>query len=146
VGNLLGEKIHGGVQNIWGRSHLGFFMDAVKKKYYPMGNYYDQYMRWTTLDEERGKIMSEFTNTFHTLCTKLGIKGSEWNLVLKYFGALHKYIQTKIEFLDISSLGFTYQYAVKIDQNKQEFGSANPQQPKYGKCIPNSQNIQPQYN
>jgi hypothetical protein len=26
-----------------------FFVDAVKKQYYPVGNYEDQYMRWTTL-------------------------------------------------------------------------------------------------
>jgi hypothetical protein len=25
VGNLLGEKFHGGIWNIWGRAHLGFF-------------------------------------------------------------------------------------------------------------------------
>jgi hypothetical protein len=49
-----------------------------------------------------------------------------------------------MDFLDISSLGVAYQYAIKIkhkfkQQNKWEFGSANPQQPKYGKGIPNSQ-------
>jgi hypothetical protein len=26
-----------------------FFMDVVKEQYYPVGNYYNQYMRWTTL-------------------------------------------------------------------------------------------------
>jgi len=41
-----------------------------------------------------------------------------------------------MDFLDISSLGAAYQYAVKIEQkfkhqNKREFGSANPQQPKH---------------
>jgi hypothetical protein len=56
-----------------------------------------------------------------------------------------------MEFLDISSLGATYRYVVKIEQkfkqqNKREFGSANPQQPKYGKGNPNSQNNQPQDN
>jgi hypothetical protein len=50
-----------------------------------------------------------------------------------------------MEFLDISSLGAAYRYAVKIEQkfkhsNKQEFGSANPQQPKYGKGSPNPKN------
>jgi hypothetical protein len=25
------------------------FVDALKEKYYPIGNYDDQYMRWTTL-------------------------------------------------------------------------------------------------
>jgi hypothetical protein len=36
-----------------------------------------RYMRWTTLHQERGQEVLEFTNTFHTLRTKLGIKDSE---------------------------------------------------------------------
>jgi hypothetical protein len=65
-------------------------------------------------------------------------------LVLKYHGALHRYIQTEMDFLDISSLGAAYRYAVKIEQkfkhqNKQEFKSANTQQPKYDKDGPNIQ-------
>ena len=31
-----------------------FFVDAVKVQYYPVGNYEEQYMRWTTLRQERG--------------------------------------------------------------------------------------------
>ena len=89
-----------------------------------------------------GPRVSEFTNTFHTLHTKLGIKDSKRHLVLKYRGALHKYIQNEMDFLDISSLGATYRYAVKIEhkfkhQNKQEFASANLKQPKYDKYDPN---------
>ena len=61
--------------------------------------------------------MPKFTNIFHTLCTKLGIKYSERHLVLKYSGALHRYIQTEMDFLDISSLNATYRYAVKIKKN-----------------------------
>ena len=49
-----------------------------------------------------------------------------------------------MDFLDISSLGAAYRYAVKIEQkfkhqNKREFGSANPQQPKYDKEDPKKQ-------
>jgi hypothetical protein len=89
-------------------------------------------MRSTTLQKERGQEVPEFTNTFHTLHTKLGIKDSERHLVLQYRGSLHSYIQTEMDFLDISSLGVAYQYVVKIEkkfkhQNKREFGSANPQ-------------------
>jgi hypothetical protein len=126
-----------------GPSPLGnFFVDAVKEQYYPVGNYEDQYMRWTTLWQEKGQSVLEFTNSFHTLRTKLGIKDSERHLVLKYHGALHRYIQNEMDFLDISSLGATYRYVVKIEQkfkqqNKWEFESANPQQPKYGKDNPN---------
>jgi len=94
--------------------------------------------------KERGQAVSEFTNTFHTLHTKIGIKDSERHLVLKYHRALHRYIQTEMDFLDISSLGVAYNYVVKIEQkfrhqNKREFESANPQQPKYEKDGPNEQ-------
>lgn len=55
-------------------------------------------------------------NVFHTLCMKLDIKDSEWNLVLKYRGFLHRYIQDEMQFLDISSLDTTYRYVVKIEK------------------------------
>jgi hypothetical protein len=105
-------------------------VDAVKEQYYPVGNYEHQYMRWTTLWKERGQVVLEFTNTFHTLCTKLVITESKRHLVLKYHGDLHRYIQTEMDFLDMSSLGVAYRYVVKIEkkflhQNKQEFGSPN---------------------
>jgi hypothetical protein len=49
-----------------------------------------------------------------------------------------------MEFLDISSLGAAYRYAIKIEhklkkKNKQDFDSANPSQPKADKGGPNSQ-------
>ena len=122
---------------------MGFLcVDAVKEQYYPIGNYDDQYMRWTTLWKERGQEVLEFTNTFHTLCTNMGIKVSERHLVLKYRGALHRYIQMKIDFLDISSFSASYRYTVKIEKkfkhhNKWEFGSTKPQKPKYDKDGPN---------
>jgi hypothetical protein len=54
-----------------------------------------------------------------------------------------------MDFMDISSLGDAYRYAVKIEQkfkhqNKQEFRSANPQQPKYDKDGPNKQFLENQ--
>jgi hypothetical protein len=91
-------------------------VDAVKEQYYIVGKYDDQYMRWTTLQQERGQAVSDFTNTFHTLRTNLGIKDSKRYLVLKYHGALQRYIQTEMDFLEISSMGVSYQYVVKIDQ------------------------------
>jgi hypothetical protein len=54
-----------------------FFVDAVKEQYYPIRNYEDKYMRCTTLQQVKGQEVSEFTNTFHTFHTKLGIKDSE---------------------------------------------------------------------
>jgi hypothetical protein len=53
------------------------FQDAIKEQYYNFGSYEDQYTRWTTLRQERDQTVSYFTNNFHTLCTKFGIKDSE---------------------------------------------------------------------
>jgi hypothetical protein len=35
-----------------------FFVDVVKEQYYPIGNYEDQYMTWTTLHQERVQVVS----------------------------------------------------------------------------------------
>jgi hypothetical protein len=101
------------------------------------------YTNWTTLWQERDQAMLDFTNIFHTLCTYLGIKYSKRNLVLKYYGASYRYIQTEMEFLDISSLGVAYRYAIKIEQkikkNTRQFGPRNPAQQNPGKGSPNPQ-------
>jgi hypothetical protein len=68
------------------------FVDSLKEDFYPVGNYDDQYMRWTTLLQKRDQMVSEYTNIFHTLCSKLGIKDSEWHLVLKYRNGIHRYM------------------------------------------------------
>ena len=91
--------------------------------------------------QEREQVVPDFTNTFHTLRTKLGIKDSEWHLVLKYHNSLHRCIQTKMKFLYISSLGMTYRYVVKIEQKlkqkMRQFGLGNPSQKNLGKGGPN---------
>jgi hypothetical protein len=92
------------------------FRDVIKEQYYPVRSYDELYTKWTTLWKERDQAVLDFTNIFHTLRTKLGIKYSERHLILKYHGALHRYIHTKMENLDISSLGATYRYAIKIKQ------------------------------
>jgi hypothetical protein len=60
--------------------------------------------------------------------------GLNKHLVLKYHGALLRYIQTK---LDISSLGVVYRHAVEIEQNlkqkMRQFGIGNPAQQNLGK-------------
>ena len=48
--------------------------------------------------------------------TKLSIKDFERHLILKYRSGLHRYIRTEMDFLNISSLGSTYWYAVKIEE------------------------------
>jgi hypothetical protein len=88
--------------------------------------------------------MPKFTNIFHTLRTKLGIKYSKHHLVLKYRGSLHRYIHAKMEFMDISSLGTAYRYVIKIlqklKQKTRQFRPGNPSQQKLGKGGPNPQN------
>ena len=68
------------------------FIDVVREQYYPVGNYDDQYKKWTILRQERDRTVSEYTNNFHTLRTKLGIKDFEHHLILKYRSVLHRYI------------------------------------------------------
>jgi len=94
---------------------LESFRDAIKEKYYHVRSYDDLYNKWTTLRQERDQVVTEFRNIFHTLCTKMGIKDSEQHMVLKYHGALHRYIHTKMEFMDILSLGMAYRYSIKIE-------------------------------
>jgi hypothetical protein len=62
------------------------FVDVVREQYYRVGNYEDQYMRWTKLCQERGQVVLDFTNTFHTLHTNLCIKNFEHHLVIKFVG------------------------------------------------------------
>jgi hypothetical protein len=81
---------------------------ALKDEYYIVGNYDDQYMRWMTLHQKRDQIVLEYTNIFHTLHSNMGIKDSEQHLVLKYLRGVHKYIQTEMDLLYISSLGVAY--------------------------------------
>ena len=92
------------------------FIDVVREQYYPLGNYDDQYTKWTILRQEKNQTMLEYTNNFHTLRTKLSIKDSERHLILKYCSGIHRYIQTEMEFLDIFSLKFAYRSAVKIKE------------------------------
>jgi hypothetical protein len=88
-------------------------------------------------------VVPEFINILHTLRTKLGIKDSERHMVLKYCGDMHRYIQAEIEFRDISSLGVTYRYVIKIKQNlkqkTQQFGHGNSPKKNPGKGGPNPQ-------
>ena len=61
----------------------GSFRDVIKEQYYLVGSYDDLYTKWITLRKqrdqavERDQAVLEFTNIFHTLRTKLGIKYSE---------------------------------------------------------------------
>jgi hypothetical protein len=72
------------------------FKDAIKEQYYPVGSYDNLYTKWTTLQQERDQALPYLKNIFHTLRTNMGIKDSEQHMVLKYHGALHRYIHTEI--------------------------------------------------
>ena len=103
------------------------------EQYYLVGNYDDQYTKWTILRQERDQTVSKYTNKFHTLHTKFGIMHTERHMILKYRSGLHRYIRTEMDFLDISSLGSAYRYAVKIEEefqqkNKRDFGPVHPPQ------------------
>jgi hypothetical protein len=50
------------------------FVDALEEELDPVGNYHDQYTGWTTLRQERDQTVPEYTNIFHTLRSKLGIR------------------------------------------------------------------------
>ena len=63
---------------------------------------------------------------------------------MKYHSGLHRYIRTEMDFLDISSLGSAYRYAVKIEEkfpqkNKRDSRTVHPPQ-KQGKGNPGPQN------
>jgi hypothetical protein len=61
--------------------------------------------------------------------------------MLKYHGGLHIYIQAEMDILDISSLGVTYRYVVKIEKNikqkTRKFGPGNHSHRKEVKGSPN---------
>ena len=46
-------------------------------KYYPIRSYEDQYIKWTMLRQGRDQDVPKFTNIFHTLRIKFGIKDSK---------------------------------------------------------------------
>jgi len=65
-----------------------YLKDDNKEQYYPFKSYDYLYTKWTTLRQERDQTVPYFKNILHTLRTKMGIKDSEKNLVLKYRGDL----------------------------------------------------------
>jgi hypothetical protein len=50
------------------------FRDDIKEQYYPVGCHDELYTKWTTLRQEIDQAVPDFTNIFHNLHTKLGIK------------------------------------------------------------------------
>ena len=57
-------------------------------------------MQWKLLRQKKDQLVQEYTNIFHDLSAKLGIKDLEKHQVLKYKSGLHRYIQTEMDFLN----------------------------------------------
>ena len=57
-----------------------------------MSIYEEKYIKWTTLRHGRDQDVLEFTNGFHALRIKWGIKDFEQHLELNYRRFLHKHI------------------------------------------------------
>ena len=92
-GKLTVRKTHQTLLEFFGDNPTwAYFIDVIKEHYYHVGNYDDQYTKWTILRQERDQTVSEYTNNFHTLRTKMSIKDSERHLILKYHSGLHWYI------------------------------------------------------
>ena len=74
----------------------------------------------------------EYTNIFHALSTKLGIKDSKKHRVMKYNCGLHRYIQIEMDFLNIATLPNAFKYASKIEEKfKQRGRRENPMNNKW---------------
>jgi hypothetical protein len=56
-----------------GENPLGWtFVDSLKEEFYPIGNYDDQYMRWTTLRQKRDQIVWS-TLTYFIPCAQIWV-------------------------------------------------------------------------
>ena len=53
-----------------------YFRDAIKEQYYPIERYEDKYIKWTALWQGRDGDVPDFTNVFHILHIKMGVKDS----------------------------------------------------------------------
>ena len=52
------------------------FVEHIKQEYYPEDTYEQKYMQWRLLQQKKDQSVQEYTNIFHALSTKLGIKDS----------------------------------------------------------------------
>ena len=125
------------------------FIDVIEEKYQLVEKYDDQYTKWTIIHQHRDSTVLQNSNSFHTLCIKLGIRDLELHLVLNNHSDLNWQIQINMQFMYISSLGYGYQYSIKIEhkiehkiegKNQWDFRLANSPLQKNGKGIPQSRN------
>jgi hypothetical protein len=99
------------------------FVEHIKQEYYPEDSYEQKYIQWQLLRQKKDQSVLEYTNTFHALSAKLGIKDSEKHRVLKYKSGLHRYIQTEMDFLNIATLSSAFKYAAKIEEKFKNKGN-----------------------
>lgn len=100
----------------------GEFMEHIKEEYFPIDTYEQKYMKWQLLRQKKDQTVQEYTNMFHALAAKLGIKDCEKHRVLKYQSGLHRYFQTEMEFLNIETLPSAYKFATKIEEKFKQKG------------------------
>ena len=81
----------------------------------PEGIYEQEYIEWQLVRQNRDQSVENYTNTLHTLTSKLGIEYSKKHRILKYHSGLHRYIQNEMELLNIGTLQTTFKYGVKIE-------------------------------
>jgi hypothetical protein len=119
-------------------------VDAVKEQYYPVGNYEDQYMRWTDTVAREGPRSFRVHQYLPYLAHQDG-----YQRLWMTFGSEISWGSTQIHpnwngFSGYLITRCCYRYGVKIEQkfkhqNKWEFRYENSQQSKYEKDGPNKQ-------
>ena len=103
------------------------FVEYIKQEYYLEDTYEQKYMQWQLLRQKKEQLVQEYTNIFHAFSAKLGIKDSKKHVVLKYKSGLHRYIQTKMDFLNIETLSSAFKYASKLRRNSNKKGGGKIQ-------------------
>ena len=116
-----------------GKPTWGEFVEHIKQEYYPEDTYEQKYMQWQLLQQNKDQSIQRYTNIFHALSTKLGIKDSKKHRVMKYKSGLHRYIQTEMDFLNIETLSSAFKYASKIEEKFKQKGRRENTMKKNGK-------------
>lgn len=120
---ITAKNLENGLNGIIDDDHTwNKFFEFIKEEYFRKGTYEEKYMEWQLLQKKNDQTIQHYTNKFHALLTKLGIHDSEKHRVLKYRSELHRYIQTKMYFLNIETLGIAYKYATKIEEKFKQKG------------------------
>ena len=89
------------------------FVEHVWREFHPPKCMEQQYKKWQQLRQLKDKTVQIYTNEFHQLMARLGVREEQKLLVLKYINNLAPYIQQEMEFLTIGTIVDAFNY-VKI--------------------------------